>query len=199
MIRILLFVAFFIISVALIGKYLGPDDLAKCSSRPSEETGCEAVDVIVAVSGGDTEARTAEAIKLYHEGWAPKLVFSGAAHDKNSPSNAAVMRDIAIASGVPEEAISIDEYGRTTKQNAEETADLLKSETISSMILVTSSYHQRRASLEFGRRFETAEIRSHPVAKDSQWSTWWWATPFGWFLAIGELARILFFYMGITR
>ena len=197
--RILLALAFFIISIALVSRYLGPDDLAKCSDGPSVSGKCQAASVIVAVSGGDTTARTVEAIRLYKAGWAPHLVFSGAAEDENSPSNAAVMRGIALASGVPDSAITIDEYGRTTKQNAEETADLLASKEITSMILVTSGYHQRRTSLEFGERFENVEIRNHPVAQDNQWSLWWWMTPVGWYLALGELARILLFYLGVTR
>lgn len=197
--RVLSILAFLIITIILISRYLGPDNLSKCSVGPSTEKGCGAADVIVAVSGGDTTARTVEAIKLYQAGWAPKLVFSGAAYDKNSPSNAAVMRGIALASGVPDEAISIDEYGRTTKQNAEETANLLESEGISSMILVTSSYHQRRTSLEFQKRFGTVDIRNHPVSQDSQWSIWWWMTPLGWYLALGEIARIILFYVGVTR
>lgn len=197
--RVLSILAFIIIAIILISRYLGPDDLAKCSAGPSAEKGCEVADVIVAVSGGDTTARTVEAIKLYQAGWAPRLVFSGAAYDKNSPSNAAVMRGIALASGVPDEAISIDEYGRTTKQNAEETANLLESEGISSMILVTSSYHQRRTSLEFQKRFEAVDIRNHPVSQDNQWSMWWWMTPLGWYLALGEVARIILFYVGVTR
>src|SRR5690606_19129558 len=106
-VRVLLFLVGIAISIILISRYLGPDDLAKCSSGPSDKVGCEMADVIVAVSGGDTTARTVEAIKLYQAGWAPKLVFSGAAEDKDSPSNAAVMRGIALASGVPNEAISI--------------------------------------------------------------------------------------------
>ncbi len=198
--RFLVLAAVFIISVILIGRYLGPDDLARCGGYPSASEGiCQKVDVIVAVSGGDTTARTVEAIKLYQAGWAKKVVFSGAAEDKNSPSNAAVMRGIAVASGVPEEAISVDEYGRTTKENAAGTADVLAREEISSMILVTSGYHQRRTSLEFQRRFEHVVIRNHPVAQDSQWSMWWWMTPVGWYLALGELARILLFYLGVTR
>lgn len=197
--RIILLLIFTVISIVLITRFLGPDDLAKCSTGPSAEAGCETVDVIVAVSGGDTAARTAEAIRLFKAGWAPKVVFSGAAEDKDSPSNAAVMRDIAVAAGIPKAAISIDEFGRTTKQNAEETADLLQDKSITSMILVTSSYHQRRTSLEFGRRFENVEIRNHPVSQDSQWSVWWWMTPVGWYLALGELARILLFYIGVTR
>lgn len=197
--RILIVFAVFIVSVVLISRYLGPDDLARCSDGPSASEKCQTADVIVAVSGGDTTARTVEAIRLYEAGWAPKLVFSGAAEDTNSPSNAAVMRGIALASGVPEDAIAIDEYGRTTKQNAEETADLLAGDAISSMILVTSSYHQRRTNLEFQRRFEGVVIRNHPVSQDNQWSRWWWMTPVGWYLALGELARILLFYLGVTR
>lgn len=192
----LIFVA---VSIALISRYLGPDDLADCSDSPSAEETCQAADVIVAVSGGDTTARTVEAIKLYKNGWAPRLIFSGAAEDENSPSNAAVMRGIAIASGVPDSAISIDEFGRSTKQNAEETADLLREDNIASMILVTSSYHQRRTSLEFQQRFADVDIRNHPVGQDSQWSFWWWMTPLGWYLALGELARIVLFYLGVTR
>lgn len=199
MIRLLFIFGFLIVVIALITRFLGPDDLAKCDTSPSQETGCRAADVIVTVSGGDTTARTKEAIKLYKNGWAPKIVFSGAAEDEDSPSNAAVMSGIATASGVPEEAIIVDEYGRTTKQNAEETAQLLKEEGVTSMILVTSGYHQRRTNLEFQRYFEQVEIRSHPVARDSQWSMWWWTTPIGWYLALGEIARILLFYVGVTR
>lgn len=197
--RLLALLVVAIIGIALLSSYLGPDDLTKCSRAPSAEAGCQPADVIVAVSGGDTTARTVEAIRLFKNGWAPRMVFSGAAEDEDSPSNAAVMRGIAVASGVPEDAISIDEYGRTTKQNAEETAELLKNDRISSMILVTSGYHQRRVSLEFQQQFEGVSIRNHPVGQDSQWSLWWWMTPIGWYLAIGELARILLFYLGVTR
>lgn len=199
MIRLVFFIITFLLAVTLIARYLGPDDLTDCGQSPSSEAACQTSDVIVAVSGGDTVARTMEAIKLYKNGWAPRVVFSGAAEDENSPSNAAVMHGIAVASGVPDSAILIDEKGRTTKQNAEETADLLRAENMSSMILVTSAYHQRRASLEFGQRFDTVTIRNHPVEQDSQWSFWWWITPVGWYLAIGEVVRIIFFYVGATR
>ena len=197
--RLLILLVFIVVSIILVTKYLSPDDLASCSTGPSSGPNCQTADVIVAVSGGDTSARTMEAIRLYKDGWAPRLVFSGAAQDEDSPSNAAVMRSIAIDSGVPEEAISIDEYGRTTKQNAEETADLLKDKAITSMILVTSGYHQRRTSLEFRERFKGVEIRNHPVSQDGQWSIWWWMTPVGWYLALGEIARIILFYAGVTR
>lgn len=197
--KLIFVVVFFIIGILFIYPFLGPDDLSACPDKPSGKSECREADVIIAVSGGDTAARTKEAIKLYQQGWAPKLVFSGAAEDKSGPSNAAAMRGIALADGVPEEDILIEEFGQTTKQNAEETADLLDRQSTSSIILVTSAYHQRRTSLEFGQIFSDAKIRNHPVSQDKQWSRWWWLTPTGWYLALGEIARIVLFYMGVTR
>ena len=197
--RLIPIVLFVILVIVGIGRLLGPDDLSRCESVPSNKSGCQTADAIVAVSGGDTGARTEDAIKLYHHGWSPKLVFSGAAEDRNSPSNAAVMRDIALGRGVPESDIIIDEYGRTTRQNAEETAALLGTDSTSSIIVVTSAYHQRRAGLEFKLRFPKGVILNHPVAEDRQWSSRWWLTPTGWFLAISEVAKIILFYGGIAR
>jgi uncharacterized SAM-binding protein YcdF (DUF218 family) len=154
---IVLAVAILIIGLTI---YLSPDDLASCGNAPSAKSPCQTADAIVAVSGGDTAARTAEAVKLYQNGWASKLVFSGAAQDKSGPSNAAAMRHEAQAAGVPFKDIILEEYGATTKQNAENTETLLKNNGIHSVILVTSAYHQRRAGLEFSTR-SSAIVRNH--------------------------------------
>lgn len=172
--------------------YLGPDDIAGCSA-PEDSGRCMKADSIIAISGGDTSARTAEAIRLYEAGWAPKLIFSGAAADKSGPSNAEVMKKQAIAAGVPESAISIEDLSATTAENAKNTAELVKSMNLKRVILVTSAYHQRRASIEFGKWLgSNVAIVNHPVGNDDQWSSWWWLTPYGWALGIGELVRIIF-------
>lgn len=189
-----------IVVVAGLSVYLAPNDFTQCSETPGETAECSAADAIVAVSGGDTSARTQHAITLYQAGWAPYLVFSGAALDKTGPSNAEAMRREAIESGVPEDAIIIEELGETTRQNAENTQDILARYEIDSVILVTSAYHQRRASLEFEKRVnESIELRNHPVARDNQWSSLWWATPGGWALALSEFVKIMLFYVGGTR
>lgn len=179
-----------------IGHYLGPDDLAACQDVPSDLDGCQAGDAIVAISGGDTSARAAEAISLYQRGWAPLLIFSGAAADKSGPSNAEVMQRQAIAAGVPSSAIVIETNSQNTSENAQATSDIFTSRGIKSAILVTSAYHQRRASLEFTRRAPTVHVRNHPVASDDQWGPLWWLTPTGWMLAIPELVRSLFIAAG---
>lgn len=202
--RILIFGILFLIAFATvvigIGSYLAPNDLRYCDAHPSEKPGCDEVDAIVAISGGDTSARTAEAISLYKNGWAELLVFSGAAADKEGPSNAEAMRRQALAAGVDVHAILIDETSETTKQNANNTANLFQSRGIQSVILVTSAYHQRRAGLEFRQHAgDATNIINHPVAQDNQWSSTWWLTPTGWWLALSELVKIALFFVGGSR
>lgn len=192
-------VAFAVIIIGL-SIYLGPNDLAGCPATPTLADPCREADAIVAISGGDTSARAAEAIKLYQNGWAKKLIFSGAAKDKSGPSNAEAMRRQAREAGVPDNDILTEELGETTKQNADNTQEILDRNDVSSVILVTSAYHQRRAALEFNKRADGAvAIRNHPVAVDNQWSFAWWLTPTGWLLAISEFVKIIAFYIGGTR
>lgn len=184
-----------ILVVVGLSFYLSPDDLKSCEAKPTNGK-CASVDAIVAVSGGDTKARTNEAINLYKSGWADILVFSGAAQDKSGPSNAAAMRQTAIAAGVPSENILTEEASETTGQNAENTMTILANNRVKSVILVTSAYHQRRAGLEFSKwSGGVIRIVNHPVSSDNQWSGWWWLTPQGWYLAVGEFGKIIAFYV----
>lgn len=186
-------IAAFFVAVSF---YLQPNDFIGCSQTPLDGTQrCEKVDAIVVVSGGDTIARTDEGIRLFNNGWADAVIFSGAAQDKSGPSNAAAMRSHALLSGVPASAIFLDEYAETTEQNALNTLSIFEQEGFDKVILVTSGYHQRRASLEFEKRASTVQILNHPLMSDQDWSVWWWLTPRGWWLAGGEIVKIIAFYV----
>lgn len=172
--------------------YLGPDDIAGCQ-KPADEGRCMGADAIIAISGGDTSARTAEAIRLYKDDWAPRLIFSGAAADKSGPSNAEVMEKQAMNEGISKSSITIDGYSDNTAENAQNTAVLVQKMNLKRVILVTSVYHQRRANIEFSKRLgQTVKIINHPVSNDNQWSNWWWITPYGWILGISEVMKIIF-------
>jgi uncharacterized SAM-binding protein YcdF (DUF218 family) len=180
--------------------YLQPNSLALCpdnNGQPSTREGCNAASAIVAVSGGDTRARTKHAVELYKHGWAPKLIFSGAAADKKGPSNALAMRQDAIAQGVPADAIIIEELSETTEENAAKTGALLKNNGITDIILVTSGYHMRRTSLDFSAltKHDGVAIRTSPT-NDRDWGWWWWLTPGGWYLAVSEFAKVMALYAG---
>lgn len=191
----------FAILVGGISFYLQPNDFIGCSDLPQEGSKqCEKADAIVVVSGGDTFARTDEGIRLYKAGWADTLVFAGAAQDKSGPSNAAAMRNYALEQGVPNRAIYLDEFSETTEQNAENTQSIFEHYNFAKVILVTSGYHQRRASLEFEKRADHVQILNQPLLEDQDWSFWWWVTPRGWWLVGGELVKIVAFYVqGLAR
>ena len=180
--------------------YLQPNSFSLCpynNGAPVTREGCNPAEAIVVVSGGDTPARTKKAVDLYEKGWAPRVIFSGAAADKQGLSNAAAMRLDAIKQGVPSEAILIEEFSENTSENAKKTRDLLQSHNIQDIILVTSGYHQRRASIEFSAytKESAVKIRNAPTS-DRDWGWWWWMTPRGWWLALSEFGKVVALYVG---
>jgi uncharacterized SAM-binding protein YcdF (DUF218 family) len=199
---LLVLVAVVAIIITMISVYLTPDDIKGCTTV-TQTGSCMPADAIVAVSGGNTPVRAAEAIKLYKAGWAKTLIFSGAAADTSGPSNAEVMRRQAIEAGVPANAIKVESISQTTRQNAERVKQLLieaGSGSAQRVILVTSPYHQRRASLEFHvLTGDGITIVNRPTPNDPDWSVVWWLTPRGWWLAGGELVKIAAFYAGESQ
>jgi len=151
----------------------------------------ERVDAIVAISG-DTGARADTAITLWKAGWAPLIVFSGAAIDPESVSSAEIMRREALRQGVPETAVLVEGASTTTEENAAEVARLMAGRKLHSAILVTSPYHQRRAAILFEREFGRVSLsfRNHP-ADDPEWdaSLWWTSEP-SRSLTLVELAKL---------
>lgn len=164
-----------------IGFYLSPQDELKKA------------DMIVAVSGGETEQRTMEAVRLYKKGMADTVLFSGAAEDKSGPSNAAAMKAIAVSEGVPARNIIIEEDSVNTEQNALFSSKIIKDQQASSIILVTSPYHQRRANLNFKEALGPGvEIINHS-ATDSSWrKNSWWTQDFTVQLTLSELQKNLY-------
>lgn len=196
----LLLIPIFIVALIVgLTIYLEPNSFIGCGSKPATQgTSCTKADAIVVVSGGDTQARTQAGIDLYKNGWADSLVLSGAAQDKTGPSNAEAMQLQAENAGVPKSAIFIDEKAMNTQQNAENTQSIFKQHDFSTIILVTSGYHQRRASLEFNKLGDGLTVRNYPVISDKDWNWFWWLTPRGWWLAGGEIVKIIAFYLGAS-
>lgn len=148
-------------------------------------------DAIIVVSGGDTRGRTMHGIDLYQQGWAPKLIFSGAARDPKSASNAKVMMSIAASRGVAVENIEIDEYARDTKENAASTKSIAGN--LDTIILVTSDYHQRRVNREFKDEYGSSTTFINSPAKDKYWGRKsWFLTPYGWWISTTEPIKLLF-------
>lgn len=172
----------------LIGSWLAVEDpLAK-------------VDAIVAISG-DTGQRADTAITLWKAGWAPIIIFSGASIDPESVSSAEIMRREALRQGVPESATVVEPASATTEENAAEVAKVMVTRKLRSAILVTSPYHQRRASFEFDRAFEPSGLTfSNYPARDPEWNAflWWRREPLR-SRTLLELVKLGAVYLSQTR
>ncbi len=174
-----------------VNRFVSLDDLAGCGDQPTR-AGCAPADAIVAISGGDTSARTDEAVKLYQAGWAKTLIVSGAALDPRGPSNAAAMRRHAIDAGVPASAILTDNLSQDTSGNALGVALVAKEHNLRTIIVVTSPYHQQRASIVFNRAFiDIGTVRNHPTPTDKYWPSTWWTNPTSWYLVASEMIKTI--------
>jgi uncharacterized SAM-binding protein YcdF (DUF218 family) len=161
----------------VISFYLSPQDELKKT------------DAIVVVSGGDTDARVTEGVKLYFQKWAPKLIFSGAAAS-GDVSNALAMKRISVSKGVSIESIIIEEESKTTSQNAHFVAKILKENNMKSIILITSPYHQRRAYNSFRSELGEDFIIINHSAKDQAWRKKnWLENTNARFLTLGEILK----------
>jgi uncharacterized SAM-binding protein YcdF (DUF218 family) len=174
---VLIAVIIIIIVPIAVAFYLSPQDKL------------EKADAVVVISGGDTNSRIDEGVNLYKNGWAKKLVFSGAAA-AGDVSNALAMKRIAVSKGVPAKDIVIEEDSKTTSENADFTAKYIRENGIKSIILVTSPYHQRRAYIEFKRALgKDFKIINHS-AKDETWrKKGWWEDSNARFLTFGEIVK----------
>ena len=154
-------------------------------------------DVIVAISGDRHGARAATAAALYRAGFAPVVIFSGASEDRESVSSAELMAREAETLGVPRAAIVLEEQARTTDDNARMVRDLMQARKLSSALLVTSGYHQRRAALAFARAFDGTGLHFTNVpADDPDWdAVWWWLDPDQRQLTIVELGKLALAYV----
>ena len=158
-------------------------------------------DAIVAISGGNTSARTARAIELFKQGYGKKLIFSGANSDPSAISDAAQMAKQARRSGVSISDILIEEQAKNTNENANNVSNIVKDRKYKSIILVTSPYHSTRAALEFKKAFFNTDVRvfSAPADNDPEWNDLWWTNTRGGYLALSELVGICRFYIGASN
>ncbi len=90
--------------------------------------------------------RMEHAIGLVKRGTVPRLVLSGGV-GKAGHTEASVMRDLALAAGVPAEALILDEDARSTIENFACGRPLLERLGARGVLLVTEPWHMTRAML----------------------------------------------------
>jgi uncharacterized SAM-binding protein YcdF (DUF218 family) len=129
-------------------------------------------DAIVVFGGGLGEAgrvgqgyeeRVEHAVRLYKEGYAPRLLLvSGYAYRFKE---AQIMKILAASLGVPQEKIYLRDDARNTYEYVNFTKEIMEKMDWDSILLVSSPYHMRRASLVFDKAVKDAQIIYTPIPK----------------------------------
>ena len=116
------------------------------------------VDCILTLGSHDT--RVAErAAELYHQGWAPLLIFSGGLGrltlDMWTETEAERFARIAMEKGVPKEAILIENKSTNTGENIIFTQQVLKANGLDphTFIVVQKPYMERRSYATFKKHW----------------------------------------------
>ena len=125
-------------------------------------------DVIIVLGGGIVGAvspwrpypdmlsaadRMWHAARLYHAGKAPRILLSGGeVFSTRAGDEASAMAALLKDFGVPDSAMILEKRSRTTSENADESAKLMKSLGFHRALLVTSALHMPRALIAFRNR-----------------------------------------------
>lgn len=109
---------------------------------------------------GSHDTRVAErSAELYHQGWAPLLVFAGGlgrlTEGMWSEPEADLFARIAVEKGVPKEAILIENRSTNTGENIQFVQQLLKEKDLDpkTFILVQKPYMERRTYATFAKQW----------------------------------------------
>jgi uncharacterized SAM-binding protein YcdF (DUF218 family) len=149
----------------------------KMSAPPSQ------ADAIVVFAGGVGESglalggfqeRVSQAVALYKGGYAPKVIFSSGyvftLHE------AEIMKSVAVDNGVPADAIVLEERAATTYQMVSFTRDILNARGWRRILLVSSPYHMRRATMTWRQSAPDIDVTPTPVPQSEFYSSAWGAS-----------------------
>ncbi|WAH38703.1 YdcF family protein [Alicyclobacillus dauci] len=108
--------------------------------------------IFVFGSVGTSRERTAQAVRLYQAGRAPKILFSGGDRwGKHDITDAERMKQIALQHGVPDEDILCEAVSNHTKENVIASLLVLDREMglhrIKRLLVVTTPWHMLRCML----------------------------------------------------
>lgn len=112
-------------------------------------------------AGGGYQERVKQAVDLYHAGHAPRIVFSSGY--VFAFREAEIMRDLAVANGVPPDAIVLELEAANTYENVVFVGRILADNGWSSVLLVSSPYHMRRALAVWDQMAPEIDVTPVPV------------------------------------
>jgi len=162
------------------------------------------------VLGGTLFERPLEALELYKEGWAPRILLMRQIADDGElelmrrgvpyQREIDVQIDVLTRLGVPRDAIQILDEQDSTKDEADELRRVLIANGWSRAIVVTSKQHTRRARLVINRRL--ADTGGQAILRPSRYDTTdvdgWWRQRGTLRFTLFETQRLFAYWLGIA-
>jgi uncharacterized SAM-binding protein YcdF (DUF218 family) len=141
----------------------------------SQQDQRRAVDAIVVLGAAQyngrpspvLRARLDHALRLYEEGFAPRLVVTGGVGRGDTTSEAIVGRHYLIARGVPAADVVVQSQGHSTQASMTAVAEWLAAEHLQRVLLVSDPFHMFRLRLEArrtGLEAYTSPTASSPIS-----------------------------------
>ncbi len=125
---------------------------------PSQEAGGDTTDAIIVLTGGNHRIKTG--LELFAAGRARHLFISGV-NPKVSTRDVTAMWNGDTA--LPPCCITLGHEAETTFENAQEARQWIAGHDYTSAILVTSTYHMKRALIEFRHALPGVDLTPYPV------------------------------------
>jgi uncharacterized SAM-binding protein YcdF (DUF218 family) len=121
-------------------------------SRSGELRHADAAIVLGAAAWGNNPSpvfreRINHAIKLYKDGFCRYVIITGGKGFPSEPGESVIGKKYAMKNGIPEDAILIENYSRSTEENLAYAKRVAGGHGIRSFLLVSDPFHLRRASL----------------------------------------------------
>ena len=165
-------------------------------------------DALVVLSGSSTYLeRTDWAARLYKEGRAPRIILTNdnvqsgwSVAEQRNPLTIERSAEELRRKGVPAEKIeSILENASGTYEEALRLREYSVAHNFRSILVVTSSYHSRRAMWTLRRVFEGTGIQigldAPPPGIQAPSPATWWFYPLGWEMVPGEYVKMIYYWM----
>jgi uncharacterized SAM-binding protein YcdF (DUF218 family) len=141
----------------------------------SQQDQRRAVDAIVVLGAAQyngrpspvLRARLDHGLRLYNEGYAPRIVVTGGVGRGDTTSEAIVGRHYLLARDVVPADVVVQPQGRSTQASMTAVADWLEAEGLHSVILVSDPFHMFRLRLEARRtnlKAFTSPTASSPIS-----------------------------------
>jgi len=135
-------------------------------------------DAIVVLDGDYPEhERLLRAVQLWQQGYAPKVILSAKLADWQTHEDYPAWRHAMKSKVLPADALAVVGHNAdSTKEEAEKLLPYLQDHGIRKVIIVTSSYHTRRARSVFEKAWRESGIRLNVASAESSKfhpDEWW--------------------------